>query len=57
VVAEGAAPEEEVEGLLAVPCHFYSAAWIQLPQRTERELDLEGTILDQQDIGAGLGSG
>jgi hypothetical protein len=56
-VAEGAAPKQEVESLLTVPGHVDAIGRIQLPQRPQRELRLEGAALDEEDVSEGLGSG
>jgi hypothetical protein len=48
--AKSSPSEQEVEGLLAISGHFDLTARVQLPQGSKGELDLEGTVLDQEDV-------
>ena len=51
--AEGPPAKEEIEGLLAVSSHFDLTADCKLTQGSKGELDLERTVLDQEDVGDG----
>jgi hypothetical protein len=50
-MAELPAPEQEVQSFLPVPSHLYPIGRIELAERPQGKLDLEGIILYQQNVG------